>query len=119
MRRVHIVELGLELEPQLDLLLVILRILRVVLLQLHTHRLLVHHFALQLLAQLLLHVQVLLEHLLVVGLLLGLPLVIAIEILDLLLVLFRNLTDQHPVICSLAVLEQNRENLDSLNKLEN
>ena len=31
MRRVHIVELGLELEPQLDLFLVILRILRVVL----------------------------------------------------------------------------------------
>ena len=115
----HIVKLRLKFEPQLDLLLVILRILRVVLLQFHTHRLLVHHFALQLLAQLLLHVQVLLEHLLVVGLLLGFLLVIAIEVLDLLLVLFRNLTDQHPVICSLAVLEQNCENLDSRNKLEN
>lgn len=70
MRRVHVVELRFELETQLDLLFVVLGILRKIFLQLQAHLLLVHHFALQLLAHLLLRVEVLLEHLLVVGLLL-------------------------------------------------
>ena len=70
MGRVHIVELGLELEPQLDLLLVVLGVLGIVLLKLESHLSLVHSFALQLLTKLVLSVQVLLQHLLVVGLLL-------------------------------------------------
>ena len=82
MRRVHVVELRFELETQLDLLFVVLGILRKIFLQLQAHLLLVHHFALQLLAHLLLRVEVLLEHLLVVGLLLRLLLVVAVELLQ-------------------------------------
>ena len=82
MRRVHVVELRFELETQLDLLFVVLGVLRKIFLQLQAHLLLVHHFALQLLAHLLLRVEVLLEHLLVVGLLLRLLLVVAVELLQ-------------------------------------
>ena len=66
----HVIELRFELETQLDLLLVVLRILREIFLQFEPHLLLVHHFAFELLAHLLLVVQTLLKHLLVVGLLL-------------------------------------------------
>ena len=82
MRRVHVVELRFELETQLDLLFVVLGVLRKIFLQLQAHLLLVHHFALKLLAHLLLRVEVLLEHLLVVGLLLRLLLVVAVELLQ-------------------------------------
>ena len=70
MRRVHIVQLRLELESQLDLLLVILRVLLIVLLELHTHLLFVHHLSLELLTHFLLRIQVLLQHFFIVGLLL-------------------------------------------------
>ena len=70
MCRVHIVQFGFEFESELDLLLVILGILSVVLFQLQTHLLLVHHFSLKLLTHFLLRIKVLLEDLLVVSLLL-------------------------------------------------
>ena len=69
MSRVHVVQLRLELEPELDLFLMVLCVLRKVLLEFEAHLLFVHHFTLKLLAHLLLSVEVLLEHLLVVGLL--------------------------------------------------
>ena len=91
--RVHVVELGFELESELHLLLVILRVLSIVFLQLETHLLLVHHFALELLAHLLLRVQVLLQQFLVIGLLFGLLLVLFIQFVHLILMLLRYLLD--------------------------
>ena len=111
MRRMHIVKLRLKFEPQLDLLLVILVVLREVFLQLQPQRFLAHHFALELLAQLPLRVQVLLQHLLIVSLLFSLPLVVTVKTLNLFLVLPGNLADQHPVIRSAAVLKQDCEDL--------
>ena len=114
MGRVHVVELRLELKSQLDLLLVVLSVLSIILFQLEAHLLLIHHFSLQLLAHLLLGVQVLFEHLLVVGLFLRLFLVVAVQLLQLGLVLLRDLTDQHSVISAAAVLEQDCKNLPDI-----
>jgi len=105
-RRVHVVEFGLEFETQLNLFFMVLRILREVLLQLETHLFFVHHFSLKFLAHLLLGVQVLLQHLLVIGLLFRLLLVVTIELLQSGLVLFGNLTDKHAVICAAAIFKQ-------------
>ena len=70
MCRVHVVQFGFEFESELDFLLVILSILSVVLFQLQTHLLLVHHLSLKLLTHFLLCIKVLLQDLLVVSLLL-------------------------------------------------
>ena len=109
MRRVHIVELGLELEPQLHLFLMIRRVLSEVLLQFQTHLLLIHHLSLQLFANLLLSVKIFFKNLLIVGLFLGLLLIVTVEFVKFGLVLLRNFTDQHTVVSAAAVLEQDRK----------
>ena len=114
MRRVHVIELAFKFESKLDFLLVILCVLRVVLLQLETHLLLIHHFSLKLLAHFLLRVKVLLEDLLVVGLLLRFFLVIKVQLLQLRLVLLRDLTDEHSIVGSTTVLKKDGEDFPNV-----
>ena len=89
----------------------ILGVLSVVFFEFEAHLLFIHHFALQLLAQFLLGVQILLQNLLVVGLLLRLNLVLLVQLLQLGLVLLRDLTDKHAVVSPLAILEKDGEDL--------
>jgi len=114
MRRVHVVELAFKLESELDFFFVILGVLSVILLQLETHLLLVHHFSLELLAHFLLRVEVLLEDLLVIGLLLRFLLVVTVQLLQLRLVLLRDLTDEHPIVGSTTVLEKDGEDFPNI-----
>jgi len=108
---VHAVQLGLELEPQLHLFLMVLRVLHVLLLQLQPQRPLISPLFLQLLRILLEHLHVLLEDLLVVEELLALGLELHFHLSHLLLVLVGDLRDQHPVVALAAVLQHHRKHL--------
>jgi hypothetical protein len=87
MSRVHVIKFTFKFESELDFLLVILGVLRVVFFKLETHLLLVHHFSLEFLTHFLLSVEVLFEYLLVVGLILRFLLVLAVQLLKLSLML--------------------------------
>ena len=92
----------------------VLRVLRIVFLKLQSHLLFVHHFSLELFTHFLLSVKIFLEHLLVVGLLLGFLLVVFVELLQLCLVLLRNLANEHAIVRPAAVLEQNSKDLPNV-----
>jgi len=112
--RMHVVELGFKLEPQLHFLLVVLGVLHVVLFQFESHLPFIRLFSLQLFAVLLQGILILLEHLFVVGLLLEFSLVVAVQLVKGVFVLFGNFTDEHAVVCAAAVLEQDGEHLPDI-----
>ena len=81
-------------------------VLGIILFEFKSHLLLIHHFTLQLLTHLLLSVQILFQNLLVVGLLLRFFLVLCIQLLKISLVLLGNLRDEHSVVSTATVLQQ-------------
>ena len=82
----------------------VLCVLSIVFLKLDAMMLFLLELSLDLFTHLLLDIQVLLEHLLIISLLLGLLLIVTVELLEGCFVLFRDLTNQHAVVCSAAVL---------------
>ena len=72
------------------------------------------HFSLELFTHLLLSVEILLQHLLVVGLFLGFLLVVFVELLQFGLVLLRDFTNEHAIVCTTAVLEQDSEDFPNV-----
>ena len=110
----HIVKLGFELKSELHFFFMVLRVLRIVLLKFQSHLLFVHHFSLELFTHFLLGVEILLQHLLVVGLLLGFLLVVFVELLQLGLMLLRDLTNEHAIVCTAAVLEQDSKDFPNV-----
>ena len=92
----------------------VLRVLRIIFLKLQSHLLFVHHFSLELFTHFLLSVEIFLQHLLVVGLLLGFLLVVFVELLQLGLVLLRNLTNEHAIVRSAAILEQDSKDFPNV-----
>ena len=89
-------------------------VLRIVLLKLLAHLLFVRSFPLKLLRILGQSVVRVPQYFLVVRLLLEFQLVILVKSLQLRLLLLRDFTDQHPVVCSTAVLKQYRKHLPNV-----
>ena len=106
----HLVELGFELQTQLNFLLVVLCVLGVFLFKLKSHLTLVHSLFFERFRVLLEDFHVLLYDLLVVCLLLESCLVLIFELFNLLLVFLGNFLNEHSVISSTAILEQDRKN---------
>ena len=109
MAGVHLVQLRLESEPQLDLLLVVRSILSVVFVELLTQLLLFSAFSFELLAHFFKSLYVFFEHFLVLLLLAALLIEICLKPLQLGLVLLGDFADQHAVVRTAAVLEQDCE----------
>ena len=82
----------------------VLCVLSIVFFKLDAMMLLLLELSLDLFTHLLLDIQVLLEHLLIISLLFGLLLIVTVELLEGCFVLLGDLTNQHAVVSSAAVL---------------
>lgn len=112
--RVHVVELRLEFETKLHFFFVVLGVLHVLLLEFEPHLPLTLPLLFQSVVILLEHFELLFQRLFVVGLLLEARLVLLFQLLHGGVVLPGDLGDQHSVVSSTAVLEQDRKDFPDL-----
>lgn len=103
----HFIELGLELHTKVDLLLMILRVLRVLFLKFEAHLTLILALFFQSLGILLQCVHVVLQRLFIVRLDLELLLILNSHSVERVLVLAADLLNEHLILGAVAVFEQN------------
>lgn len=110
MRWMHIIQLWFELESELNLLLVILSVLGVIFFELLTHLFFICSFTLQFFSILGQRVISIPQDLFVISLLLEFALVITVQFLEFWLMLLWNFWNEHAVIRTATVFQQNGKN---------